>query len=148
MSMKQLRKNRQIAVAAAAVALTITIVGCETPMNPPPQSTGKFAQIESTVFPNCTTSGCHSGDTPSNGLSLEMGEAYDQLVNVAAQNATASAAGKKRVVPGDAANSFLYQKLTGNLADFEGKQMPRDLPPLSNDQITLVEEWINEGAVR
>jgi hypothetical protein len=115
---------------------------------PPPASTGKFAQIESTVFPNCTTSGCHSGGAPANGLSLEAGVAYDELVNVAAQNAVANAAGKKRVVPNDAANSFLVQKLTGNLTDFEGKQMPRDLPPLSNDLITLVEEWINEGAVR
>lgn len=132
----------------AAAVFTAIVAGCESQMAPPTTSTGKFAEIEMTVFPNCTTAGCHSGDVPANGLSLEMGKAYDNLVNVAAQNATANAAGKKRVVPGNAGNSFLYQKLTGNLADFEGKQMPRDLPPLSNDLIVLVEEWINEGAQR
>lgn len=142
------RKLLGAGIIITAALLTATPAGCNTQMSPPPPSTGKFAQIESMVFPNCTTSGCHSGGAPANGLSLEAGVAYDQLVNVAAQNAVANAAGKKLVVPNDAANSFLVQKLTGNLVEFEGKQMPRDLPPLSNELITLVEEWINEGAVR
>ena len=49
------------------------------------------------------------------------------------------------VVPGDAASSELYNRIT--LPQNDPESMPRNLPSLSNENIELIETWINEGAL-
>ena len=49
------------------------------------------------------------------------------------------------VEPFDAANSYLYRKVSG-VGAIEGDPMPADGTVLSGSQIALIENWINEGA--
>jgi len=48
-----------------------------------------------------------------------------------------------RIVPGDSARSVLFQRLTGTKS---GPQMP-PTGPLPEEQIKLIQAWIDEGAV-
>jgi hypothetical protein len=50
----------------------------------------------------------------------------------------------QRVAPGDPSNSYLYRKITG--AGITGERMPLQMPPLSDDKIRLVRDWIRRGA--
>jgi hypothetical protein len=79
-------------------------------------------------------------------MSLAPGEAYASLVGVTPANPLAAAAGKKRVDPGNVANSFLVHKLRGMLAAGEGVRMPFELRPLREPVLQLIEQWIAAGA--
>jgi hypothetical protein len=48
------------------------------------------------------------------------------------------------IMPGRAAESLLVKKLKGPVG--RGQRMPLNRPPLSADQISMIERWINEGA--
>ena len=94
------------------------------------------AQIFST---SCALSGCHAGDNPALGMSLEPDKALASLVGVAA----AEAPGKVRVAPGDPDASFLLAKVRG--------QAPPTMPPppkapLTDVQIAALEAWIRTVA--
>jgi len=81
----------------------------------------------------CTS--CH----PSSGnLDLTSANSYNQLVNVNASNYSG-----KRVIPNDADNSVLYKKIDGS--GTYGSNMPLG-GNLSQNQIDLIKQWINEGA--
>jgi hypothetical protein len=109
--------------------------------------TSTFDQIQKHVFTaTCALPTCHNAPQPPHFLSLEAGQAYDNLVGVPAENVAAANAGKLRVVAGDPAASFIVQKLRGHLAVGEGERMPRDLPRLEELKIRLIEEWIAAGA--
>jgi hypothetical protein len=79
-------------------------------------------------------------------MSLAPGEAYDYLVGVTPTNLTAQTAGKKRVDPGNPGNSFILDKLRGDLVPGEGDPMPLQLKRLPDGAIRLIEEWIAAGA--
>ena len=105
-----------------------------------------FDMIQQRVFtPSCALSGCHGAFTQAN-LDLRAGAAHVSLVDVLADNATARAAGKRRVVPGNPAASFLSQKLHGLLADGEGGPMPLSGTPLSDRKLDAIDAWIRAGA--
>lgn len=110
--------------------------------------TSTFDQIEKHVFngASCTRSTCHNVAQDEHNLSLSPGEAYDQLVGVPPANFTAGSAGKLRVDLGNPENSFLIDKLRGELELGEGDRMPRGLRRLPNLQIRLIGEWITAGA--
>jgi hypothetical protein len=95
---------------------------------------------------------CHNSG--AGGLSITPGDAggtWAQLVNVPAMIPGAGF----RVVPGDAAHSFLYRKLINDLQPNETPAMPehsgipimagdwKELPP---DEIEMVRCWIEGGA--
>ena len=48
------------------------------------------------------------------------------------------------VTAGDGANSYIIQKLQGTAP---GSQMPDGASPLTSDQINLIAQWIDEGAL-
>ena len=106
-----------------------------------------FALIQSRVFyaRGCNVSTCH-GPFAQGGLDLSQEAAWLNLVNVAANNPTANAAGKLRVQPGSANGSFLSQKLRGALLPGEGSQMPLIGPPLPANEVALIDAWIRGGA--
>ncbi|HTV19205.1 MAG TPA: hypothetical protein VMG12_11055 [Polyangiaceae bacterium] len=96
----------------------------------------------------CTT--CHYSSTPigvdiQNPFSAERG-----LVN--SKNSWAIEApgltDEDNVVPGDPDSSFLIDKLTGNLPDDGkgGSPMPYQVPPLDEEQIGILEQWVTDGA--
>lgn len=91
-------------------------------------------QIQSIFDSNCT--GCHGS---SGGLNLDEGSSYGNLVNEVSNNYAPAL----RVIPEDAVNSVLWNKVAGT-GNF-GNQMPPS-GQLTQDEIDLIESWINEGA--
>ena len=112
------------------------------PPPPPPPSppvNTDFQQIQDTIFtPICTA--CHVGATAPRGLRLDAGNSYALLVNVA----SVEVPGLFRVNPGNPDQSYLVQKIEGTAA--VGARMPLGGPPLPQDRIDLVRQWIVAGA--
>ena len=146
--------RRRLALRAAALALGAAVAGCagdgkgldangrppsESGAGLPPATGVSFKAVQDNVFtPVCST--CHAGAAAPLGLRLDAGNAYASLVNVASVEVGAL----RRVLPGDAANSYLVQKIEGRAA--VGARMPLGGPALSQANIDLVRAWIAAGA--
>jgi len=78
------------------------------------------------------------------GLTLEPNLSYTRLVGVPSTESTA----ELRVKPGSPDQSYIIAKLQGTQiqAGGSGVQMPYGAAPLSQAQISLVQQWIAEGA--
>ena len=132
-------------VLAAALALSCgggggSSGGVMQPPPPPLQPT--LASIQDNIFtPSCALSGCHAGGAPQMGQNLSAGQAFMNIVNVA----SAENSSFMRVKPGDAANSYLYMKITGD-ARITGARMPLTGGTLSAAKIAAIRDWINGGA--
>jgi mono/diheme cytochrome c family protein len=72
---------------------------------------------------------CHGGERTSKGLSLKT---YDTLM--------AGSENGPVVTPGDAANSPLAELVANG-------KMPKRGPKLTPDQVQLIVDWINQGAL-
>jgi len=106
-----------------------------------PVSSATLVAIQASVFtPTCATAGCHSGVGAQQGLRLEDGMSFDNLVNVASMEVPAL----MRVMPGNPDNSYLVQKLEGTAA--VGVQMPFGGPALDQAVINDIRQWISDGA--
>jgi hypothetical protein len=68
------------------------------------------------------------------------------LVGVKASGPSCGSSSETRVAAGNASQSLLFQKVSEATPPC-GSQMPLGAPPLSSAQMTLVEDWINEGAL-
>ncbi|HEX6636774.1 MAG TPA: hypothetical protein VF033_03875 [Steroidobacteraceae bacterium] len=113
------------------------------PAPPPPPPPGPvnadFQEIQDTIFtPICTA--CHVGAAAPQGLRLDAGNSYAMLVNVASAEVPAL----MRVNPGNPDMSYIVQKIEGTAA--VGGRMPLGGPPLPQDRIDLVRQWIAAGA--
>jgi hypothetical protein len=87
----------------------------------------------------CGRTGCHAGRTAAEGLDLSTSaKAQAGLVDVASTECTS----KKRVLSGDATQSYLLNKLTGS-GMCSGSQMPKGGTPLNNTELDTVRSWIN-----
>jgi hypothetical protein len=115
----------------------------------PEDCTGEdtFAVLQQKVFgaKGCRVQTCH-GSGAAGRLDLQYGVAYSSLVDVTASNAAAAAVEKRRVVPGDAEASFLWQKVAGSLGRGEGGRMPQVGAALDPLELDLVRAWIDAGA--
>jgi Ca2+-binding RTX toxin-like protein len=89
---------------------------------------------------NSTCVECHIGAGAPHGLQLDAANSYADIVNVASDEVPSL----KRIKPGDPDNSYLVQKIEGTAA--VGSRMPLGLPPLSEDKIELIRQWVSEGA--
>ena len=93
-----------------------------------------FAQVDyntqiQTIFTNnCTT--CHMYGNASGGLTLTS---YTGVMT----NSNSGAS----VVPEDHANSYLWQRVNN------GEMPPGSNPDLSSAEVSLIAQWINEGAI-
>jgi len=135
---------RVIVLPLIASAMML-LAGCSSDDESPPTGNGNPPTLSGHVQPiltsSCAVAGCHDSGTESGGLVLEAGSAYGELVDVDAE--TSLGAGKKRVVPGDAAMSHLVERLEASGID----RMPRSpMAPLSAAQIQTIKDWINDGA--
>lgn len=72
---------------------------------------------------------CHGGEFPSEGLSTES---YESLIS-GSQNGQV-------IIVGDANNSLLFEQIKNG-------EMPKRGTDLTNEQIQLIQQWINEGAL-
>ena len=102
------------------------------------------------ITPNCLA--CH-GQPPPIESNLEMRtqqEAYTNLVGVVAMGDACGSAAPDggppptRVIPGDAADSLLYLKITYTQSC--GNGMPLDADALSSENILTIKAWIDQGA--
>jgi hypothetical protein len=91
---------------------------------------------------NCALSSCHNS-TAQEGLILLQGQAYANIVNVDSTQDTQRPV-RKRVLPGDAANSYLVIKIEGNQT--VGDRMPQGRSALSSVRINNIKNWVNRGA--
>jgi len=95
-------------------------------------------EVQGIITSQCSP--CHTTGS-SGGLKLDPADvAYTSLVGHAV--GAAACASQTRVVPGDAANSYLVAKLRG-AAGICGLPMPRNRPALPEEQIQTIETWIN-----
>jgi len=99
-----------------------------------------LSSIQEHVFtPICST--CHGGANPAAGQNLSSIEnTIANLINVDSSNAEF-----KRVLPGDALNSYLYLKITGN--SLAGSRMPLGGSALPEEAINAIKLWIDNGAL-
>ena len=108
---------------------------------PPPDPTATFTRVQNEVFtPNCTTIACHDPLGQQSQLVLIPGRAYASTVGVPSVEMPSL----QRVAPGDPAASYLYRKIVGS--GITGDRMPQNQPPLTEQQIGLVRDWIRRGA--
>lgn len=148
-------KRSAHAVPFVSLALLLVFsVACDERLSdvagPSPNLQPSFASIQREIFSAVDSSGrlactqCHSdaGRTPSAGLVLLEGRAYQALVGQPSRGK----AGATLVVPGDAENSYLIKKLEG-APDISGVRMPRSNGPfLTAGQISIIRRWITLGA--
>lgn len=109
---------------------------------PPPETPGSSPTLESlqelVLTPVCAQ--CHAGNNAPAGLRMDSVQAsMANLIDVTSSNPQF-----KRVKVGDAENSYLYMKITGN--PVAGNRMPLGQAPLSDEVISLFRNWINSGA--
>ncbi|HXV78212.1 MAG TPA: hypothetical protein VD788_18015 [Candidatus Polarisedimenticolaceae bacterium] len=130
--------------AMLSIGICTLAVGCGGSDSPSQTLSGPItlATVQQQVFsPSCAVTDCHIGPDPEQGLDLSAGSAYANLVNVQA----AEINNYMRVEPGNAADSYVYMKITNDLRIL-GDPMPLVGGPLSDSKIRLVERWIDEGA--
>ena len=89
---------------------------------------------------NARCSPCHT-ERASGGLALAPAAAA--YANLVGQNAAGNGCmDAVRVVPGSASDSYLIAKLRGQ-AEVCGLPMPRNLPPLPEEELAAIEGWID-----
>lgn len=138
----------------AGLSLVSLATGCDEKLSdiagPSPGLQPTFSSIAQNIFASTDSSGraacvqCHTtqGRIPPLNLSLLPDVAYAQLVNVP----SAQKPGAVRVIPGDADNSYLVQKLEGH-PGIVGQRMPRTAGPfLTEGQMLIIRRWIDQGA--
>jgi hypothetical protein len=131
---------------ASALVLMVSAASCGgdgvvTDVVGPPPAGPTLTAVQETVFtPHCARTGCHAGPAPEQGMNLSEGLAYGFTVGVD----SVELPGFKRVAPGNAADSYLYMKITGDPRIFFDRMPLRDT--LTADEIDLVRAWIDAGA--
>ena len=111
-----------------------------------------------TIFAqNCTSAGCHGNVDPHHGLKLnsysEMikGSIGRPLDTTSHHNSMSKIMhgdevyGGSPIVPFNAAKSLLFNLITGNIED-QSQRMPYGKNSLSQSQIDVIKDWINNGA--
>ncbi|NIL99382.1 MAG: hypothetical protein GTN89_00095 [Acidobacteria bacterium] len=98
--------------------------------------------VQVSVFtPRCAVSGCHVDGAPF-GLDLRTGATAGNTIMVP----SAEMPTLNRVTPFDATNSYLYMKVSGD-PRILGDPMPAFGAPLSPQEVQLIADWINAGAL-
>jgi hypothetical protein len=118
--------------------ISIGFISCKDTQTDPtleivfPNSNVSFSKhVGPLLQQRCTGSSCHGGSAPAYQLNLEYPYAYTNLITLGL------------VIPGYAINSVLFQSIQGS---------PPLMPPaktqqLTQNQITGIKTWINEGAI-
>ncbi len=101
-----------------------------------------FSGVSQVFFVKFCT-GCHAGSSPAKGLDLSPKAAFDALVRVPSSQRS----GLYLVDPGAPAESYLLRKLAGG-PNTVGRRMPRGRPARPQEELDLIETWIQNGAKR
>lgn len=123
------------ALPSVSAAFVLFLTGAGDPVHAA-SSTSQRVEFNRHIRPiladNCLL--CHGPDkgTRKSGLRLDQRDA-----------ALAGVGGRPAIVPGDAAASEMFRRITSS---DPAKAMPLEGNRLSADQVALIERWINEGA--
>ncbi|WP_053234498.1 hypothetical protein [Sandaracinus amylolyticus] len=95
----------------------------------------------------CTSAACHGGGAMGGALAMpDAATGYANLFEVESEPAGACM-GRVRVVPGDPDASLLVHKVEmGNPMSCE-TPMPIGPPPLSEEEVGIIRQWITDGAM-
>ncbi len=103
------------------------------------------SQVQPIFNARCTP--CHVGSpSPSGGQNLSAGVSHGNIVNVKSNGLPTM----NRITPNDVSKSYLLHKLKNthlSVGGF-GSQMPQGGPFLGADQIAIIEQWVNAGALK
>jgi len=134
-----------IAIRTLAVAMTAVAVSCggsDSVVGPSPGATTLLEVQAQVLTPRCAVAGCHVTATAPFGLDMSsVSSSAANLIDVPSAEKSAVL----RVAPGDAANSYIYCKVSGN-PDILGDPMPASGGPLSPADLALIAAWIDGGA--
>lgn len=144
-------------VGALLVATACTLAGCAgegpeakggggpkcVPQVDPAAAPQYASNIQPLYNKACAVAGCHVGTPPAQFLDLSVGKSYRDTVNVRSTEVR----NLLLVKPGDAANSYLVQKINGTPGL---TLMPQGCPGaplrgavcLTPDEITAIETWV------
>ncbi|MBI2506058.1 MAG: hypothetical protein HYW07_22820 [Candidatus Latescibacteria bacterium] len=86
----------------------------------------------------CSSIDCHGGPFPQSSYDLT---GYATLFGPGAQAARLKTC---NVIPGNAQESYLIEKLEGRMA--RGDRMPLGMEPMAAQELQLLRTWIDEGA--
>ncbi|MFC2094763.1 beta-propeller fold lactonase family protein [Bacteroidota bacterium] len=97
--------------------------------------------VASILSLNCATSGCHVGNSPASGLSISN---YSELLKGSTNrsNGTVPNYGGEDVIAYNSGKSLVYQFITNNVTPIA----PHDAVSLTQEQITTLKTWIDNGA--
>jgi hypothetical protein len=142
-------RRRTLAVAAAGAAL---VAACSDLRMTTAVNTIEVAiadpswrfDIAPVLNETCASSGaCHGGANPANGMNLEAGQSYANVVNVA----SVAFPQFMRVRPGQPDSSFLYLATSPVVAERQGYfRMPLTEYPLPDPVRQTIRNWIADGA--
>ncbi len=100
---------------------------------------GRLQEEVTTILKrNCSVSGCHRGTYPQMNLNLEKDKFLKSLFNIPSQEIPSL----KLVDKENPEKSYLLMKIKGDKA-IVGRRMPLDSPPLREDKIKTIEDWIS-----
>jgi hypothetical protein len=105
----------------------------------------KLQQVQSAVFTqSCALSDCHRGASAPFGLELTAGQTLGNVVGVA----SAEKPEFDLVEPWNPTDSYVYMKAIGDLRIGGDPMPPQGLaPPLTDQQLEMLRQWIEEGAL-
>jgi hypothetical protein len=98
-----------------------------------------YDRIQKLIFEQYTCVACHQGTVGAGNLLLTAERSYNDLVNKASHKFP----NKNRVSPFEINNSFLLDVVTDNTLELT---QPHTSFITRNDDFTLLEEWIKNGA--
>lgn len=110
----------------------------------PPARNVRLLDVQTQVFgPRCAHPGCHAGSGAPFGLDLSSVQTSGaNLVGVP----SAEAPSLNRIEPWNAADSYLYRKITAD-PRIQGDPMPLQGGPLGAADLDLIATWIDQGAM-
>jgi hypothetical protein len=141
--------------AAARLGIVAVALGCadfEVPVDPTGGApytlapTPSFATNVAPIFQKrCAVGGCHSIATHQAALTLDSTQAYESIVGVSSTLQPSA----QRVVPFEPSQSWLVTMISADDVARQGlSRMPLATQPLTDNQITTIIRWIEQGAVR
>jgi len=128
--------------------VTAMLYGCQTMSTMMPPNPNTSVSFSSQILPifasNCAS--CHQSGGFANQQGITMfltaADAYNTTVNKLSEQDPSLT----RIIPGNSAQSLLYLKISSTTPPV-GSRMPLFALPLSNSDITLIKDWIDQGAL-
>lgn len=139
-------RRRRDRATYALVALAAAMLAASCFSDPASDALGggiepTLSSIQENIFsPTCALSGCHAPPAQYD-LDLTSGHARASLVGVPSQEQPS----RFRVIAGNAAESYMYMKVTGDPRISE-ERMPFGGPPLGAEELEAIRTWIDGGA--